>query len=128
MLADKEYRLQQRAHQQVAQAISTGKLIRGRCEVCSSEKAEAHHDDYKKPLDVRWLCRRHHKMLHGQRKAGFDGDISELTSIMIRSRLTPGEYRELRILALYSKMSIADVSGQAIREFVVRHAQRKGKS
>lgn len=34
-----------------------------RCVVCG-DKAEAHHEDYTKPLDVVWLCRKHHKQRH----------------------------------------------------------------
>ena len=34
------------------------------CEVCGATKTVAHHDDYAKPLDVRWLCRSHHALLH----------------------------------------------------------------
>ena len=45
-------------------AIKTGKLIRQPCEVCGAEKVDAHHDDYAKPLEVRWLCRSHHKQHH----------------------------------------------------------------
>jgi hypothetical protein len=33
------------------------------CEICG-EKAEAHHDDYDKPLEVRWLCFKHHREWH----------------------------------------------------------------
>lgn len=41
-----------------------GKIVPEPCERCGSESVEAHHDDYDKPLDVRWLCRGHHMELH----------------------------------------------------------------
>lgn len=34
------------------------------CEKCSEKRTHAHHDDYSKPLDVRWLCSVHHKEHH----------------------------------------------------------------
>lgn len=44
-----------------------GLLARQACECegddCSG-KVEKHHDDYDKPLEVRWLCRAHHLRLH----------------------------------------------------------------
>lgn len=46
------------------QAIRSGALLREPCTVCGSAKSEAHHDDYTKPLEVRWLCRKHHMELH----------------------------------------------------------------
>lgn len=46
-------------------AIRSGELIRMPCEECgSAQKIEAHHDDYSKPLDIRWLCLKHHTDLH----------------------------------------------------------------
>ena len=45
-------------------AIEMGKLVRQPCEVCEMEPADAHHDDYLKPLDIRWLCRLHHRRQH----------------------------------------------------------------
>ena len=49
----------------VLNAIRDGKMERLSCEVCGA-KAQAHHDDYSKPLDVRWLCFKHHREHHGQ--------------------------------------------------------------
>ena len=45
-------------------AILSGTLIRQPCEVCGATRVDAHHPDYSKPLDIQWLCRRHHKAKH----------------------------------------------------------------
>ena len=55
-----------KAVQSVNNAIRDKRLFREHCEVCGSENAQAHHDDYSKPLEVRWLCFKHHRALHGQ--------------------------------------------------------------
>jgi ribosomal protein S27AE len=52
------------AHLAVQQAISSGKLKKQPCEVCGAAVVDAHHDRYDEPLNVRWLCRRHHVKLH----------------------------------------------------------------
>lgn len=52
-----------RAHDAVDRAIRRGQLVRQGCESCGNW-AEAHHEDYSKPLEVRWLCRKHHKEAH----------------------------------------------------------------
>lgn len=46
-----------------------GKIERGPCEVCGAENVHGHHDDYGKPLEVRWLCPTHHREWHANNKA-----------------------------------------------------------
>lgn len=45
-------------------ATRDGLIIRKPCEVCGDKKTEGHHHDYSKPLDVRWLCTKHHMEIH----------------------------------------------------------------
>lgn len=54
-------------------AVVTGKIIKpDNCQRCDeSKKLSAHHDDYNKPYDVRWLCGKCHKIEDGQRLATF---------------------------------------------------------
>ncbi|HEC73154.1 MAG TPA: hypothetical protein ENI26_02140 [Methylophaga aminisulfidivorans] len=52
------------AHNQVANALRDGRLEKQPCEVCGEKEVHAHHDDYAKPLDVRWLCNKHHNEWH----------------------------------------------------------------
>lgn len=56
-------------------ALEDGDLIRpDRCEECDASASEpgipykifAHHDDYSKPLDVRWLCGQCHQKWHNE--------------------------------------------------------------
>ena len=58
------------AHVVTRNAIRDGKLIPATsCSVCgSTEKIEGHHDDYTKPLEVRWLCEKCHKAWHRSNK------------------------------------------------------------
>ena len=61
-----------RAHGKVAYELKMGNLTPKPCEVCGAEKAVAHHDDYSKPLDVRWLCQAHHKQWHRDNGEGLN--------------------------------------------------------
>lgn len=54
------------AHTAVKSALKRGLIIREPCEVCGSEPTDAHHDDYDRPLAVRWLCRLHHRAVHSE--------------------------------------------------------------
>lgn len=48
------------------QAIRSNQIERQPCETCAgTENLQAHHDDYTQPLNVRWFCAKHHRMLHG---------------------------------------------------------------
>lgn len=54
------------AHHAVSEALACGVLVKQPCASCgSSQKLQAHHDDYSKPLEVRWMCCACH-MLHHQ--------------------------------------------------------------
>lgn len=59
-----KYPEKNRAYLKVYRAIKKGIIKRENC-FCG-QKAEAHHDDYKKPLDVIWLCKKHHEERHQQ--------------------------------------------------------------
>lgn len=54
------YAYKKTARAKVAWAVKVGTLIKTPCEVCGSEKVEAHHKNYKKPLQVNWFCKKHH--------------------------------------------------------------------
>lgn len=62
------------AHAAVSNAVKTGVLVPLPCEVCgTNEKVHAHHDDYSKQLDVRWLCAAHHAQWHDKNGEGRNG-------------------------------------------------------
>lgn len=67
-----------RAHNLVEKAIKRGALINPHvCSSCGSSgqfkdgrsSIQAHHDDYDKPLEVRWLCQKCHHEWHKNNKA-----------------------------------------------------------
>lgn len=44
--------------------IKLGLVTKKPCEVCGLNNVHAHHDDYTRPLNIRWLCPVHHKEWH----------------------------------------------------------------
>jgi hypothetical protein len=56
--------LKYKAYNAVARAVASGKLVPKPCAVCGDLPTEAHHHDYSKPLEVNWLCQKHHLELH----------------------------------------------------------------
>lgn len=54
-----------KAHKVIERAIEKGELIRGKCFICKTDKhIHGHHVDYRKQIDVMWLCKDHHAALH----------------------------------------------------------------
>ena len=47
-------------------ALNHGKISKSSfCSKCGRQgKIDGHHDDYSKPLEVRFLCKRHHAEIH----------------------------------------------------------------
>lgn len=81
---------QKRAGHLVEKAIKKGIIIPSKvCEVCGAVKTfrdgrsgiQAHHDDYNKPLEVRWLCQKCHHEWHKNHKAKEIEEVPARTSI-----------------------------------------------
>lgn len=55
-----------KARHKVSNALRDGRLVKDVCVVCKSKNVEAHHTDYRKPLQVMWVCRKHHMQLENK--------------------------------------------------------------
>ena len=66
----KRYPMAYAAYVITSNAVRDGNLIQAKnCSVCNStEKIEGHHDDYTKPLSIRWLCNKCHHEWHRHNK------------------------------------------------------------
>lgn len=58
--ADIERHKKALARQLINNWIKRGKILRRPCEMCGNPNTTAHHDNYDRPDQVRWLCREHH--------------------------------------------------------------------
>ena len=57
-------RIRRNAKQRVIMAVKRGTIIKLPCGICGNSKVEGHHEDYNKPLEVVWLCNKHHRERH----------------------------------------------------------------
>lgn len=56
-----KYPARKKVREKVVNALRMGKLKKTPCVVCGEIKVHGHHPDYRKPLEVVWLCPSHHK-------------------------------------------------------------------
>lgn len=63
-------------------AIKRGELVRpDACEGCGLEvKLQVHHPDYRKPLEIEWLCAPCHRAWHRTNQAGIPTTAEEVAS------------------------------------------------
>lgn len=118
------YRLRNKAKTQAQNllnyAIRTGHMQRGPCEQCgTTERVHAHHDDYREPYKVHWLCYLCHKATHpvrpedkevkfeGAKRADMRGERNTY------SKLTNEQVRQIRACldSGMSQQSIANAFG-----------------
>lgn len=76
------------SHDLIYQGIKNGTIIKPtKCSIvgCVNDKIEAHHNDYDKPLEIQWLCKYHHSLIHTKEKQveGYKGNNKGL-SLQVR--------------------------------------------
>lgn len=52
------------ARKKLHMAVKSGRIKKLPCSECGDPKSQGHHDDYDKPLEVKWYCRKHHEEAH----------------------------------------------------------------
>ena len=40
--------------------LRRGKIKKHPCFICGDKNSQMHHDNYNKPLEIIWFCRKHH--------------------------------------------------------------------
>jgi ribosomal protein S27AE len=103
-----------KAHYMVQGAIRKGTLIKSPCEKCSNEKVHAHHDDYTKPLIIRWLCAKCHKEHHT--KLLYDSKSFEEREILCRKKYCLKVIRERLSNPLKQKIKDLKKEGLSYRK------------
>jgi len=73
---DPEYKKKRAARRKVMTELEAGRLVRGSCECCGNSKTDAHHEDYDKPLEVKWLCRSCHILKHQAERTASDAMLA----------------------------------------------------
>ena len=66
----KKYEYKQKARILVARAVKFGRIKKSNiCSICKKKRElHGHHDDYNKPLSVKWVCRICHIEIHKYEK------------------------------------------------------------
>jgi len=99
-----------RAGNTVSCAIEKGALVRQPCEKCGATPADAHHDDYSRRLNVRWLCRRCHQAYHRMLRDTAPNAAEERDAWAIEDRAMPEMAYHVEAAEYGRRMTEADPS------------------
>lgn len=80
------------ANDKIYRELKKGTIAKQPCEVCgSTEMVEAHHKNYDKPMDVNWLCVKHHNEADAKDETAY-----ELTGYNLGYIFNAGEIPSLK--------------------------------
>ncbi len=104
-----------KARDKVRSAVYQGKIKRLPCEKCGDPNSEAHHEDYSKPLEVVFLCKKHHNELHRSK-----------TSNVITTQALKGEREldEIQISRDDGSFKICELSNKYLRRKLKSHLRQ----
>ena len=71
----------QRARETLKNHIRAGSIKEEPCAICGETKTEGHHVDYSDPLNVIWLCKKHHELIHHENKYNYKIKSKEIDNI-----------------------------------------------
>lgn len=97
---------------------SRGLLVPRTCEGCGSRRAQKHHADYSRPLDVTWLCRPCHLARHREEDRLKPSKRRFAASI----RFSPSERATLNEKACEERCGAAELVRRAVAAYVTRPA------
>jgi hypothetical protein len=70
---NREKNIKRWAQGKVQAAVESGRLKKEPCEICGNPKTHAHHENYERALEVRWLCSSCHLFHHSIMKKEYTG-------------------------------------------------------
>ena len=79
-----KYPEKEKARRELQYAVKKGLIKREPCEVCDDLRSQAHHEDYTKPLQVKWLCAIHHRQADDQLRLRKQGLKKLLTDKILK--------------------------------------------
>ena|ERR1700689_2792033 len=68
LMATKDYFIKIRLRAITQYFLRNGHIKKSKhCLLCLNKKIEGHHENYNKPLEIMWLCKKHHYAVHVQK-------------------------------------------------------------
>jgi hypothetical protein len=91
----------QGAYKIYKKALRNKTLVPAACEVCGkTDNVHGHHQDYSKPLEVIWVCPKHHRLFHSAEKVR-GGLGPKPTAKQIKSAKAGSLTKKLKMVRIY---------------------------